>query len=154
MTPNSDFEELLRAFRDCDVKYLIVGGYAVMLYTEPRHTKDLDLWIEASGENSKRVFQALAAFGAPLAGMTAGDFVREGFFYQLGMPPVRVDILMSVDGLSFQEAWPNRQEAVFGQEKAYFISRQDLIKNKLALGRHIDLHDVEQLRKAGGHPGE
>ena len=134
-TPTSDFEELLRTFRSCDVKYLIVGGYAVMLYTEPRYTKDLDLWIEAGEENSGKVFQALAAFGAPLAGMAASDFAREGF-YQLGLPPVRVDILMSVDGLSFGEAWPNRREAMLGQEKAYFISREDLIQNKLAIGRH------------------
>ena len=131
MSPNSDFEELLRTFRNNGVKYLIVGGYALMLYTEPRHTKDLDLWIEASEENAQKVFRALAAFGAPLSGMSAKGFAQEGFFYQLGMPPVRVDILMSIDGLSFSEG------------------RQDLIKNKLATGRHIDLHDVEQLRKAG-----
>lgn len=142
---NSDFEELLKAFNDSDVKYLIVGGYAVMLYSEPRFTKDLDLWVEASEENAKRVYGALAAFGAPLTGLAPKDFASEGFFYQMGMPPARVDVLMSVDGLHFEDAWPNRQEASLGGVRAWFIGRQDLIRNKRAVGRHIDLHDAELL---------
>jgi len=145
--PNSDYKELLSIFRKRQVNYLIVGGYAMMLYTEPRYTKDLDLWVEASEQNAVKVFDALAEFGAPLAGLTCGDFAREGFFYQLGRPPARVDILMSVNGLSFAEAWPNRYESPFGGETAWFIARQDLVKNKLATGRHIDLHDAEQLKK-------
>src|ERR1035438_4983942 len=95
---SSDFEELLRIFNGNEVKYLIVGGHAVMLYTEPRYTKDLDVWIEASEENAARVFMALAEFGAPLTGLKPSDFARQGFFYQLGQPPARVDILMSIDG--------------------------------------------------------
>jgi hypothetical protein len=142
---NSDFEELLKVFNDNGVKYLIVGGHAVMLYTEPRYTKDLDIWIEASEENGANAFRALAKFGAPLAGLTAADFAREGFFYQIGIPPARVDILMSVDGIRFEEAWPNRNESALGGQRAWFISRSDLIKNKQASGRHIDLHDAELL---------
>lgn len=139
---NSDFEELLRLLNEDEVKYLIVGGHAVMLYTEPRYTKDLDVWIEASEENGAKVFRVLAAFGAPLAGLSASDFAREGFFYQLGSPPARVDILMSIDGVQFPEAWANRNQSVVGEQKAWFISRADLIKNKRATGRHIDLHDA------------
>jgi hypothetical protein len=142
---NSNFEELLSHFNARSVKYLIVGGYAVMLYTEPRYTKDLDLWVEASEENAAKVFLALAEFGAPLAGMTAADFAHEGFFYQLGMPPTRVDVLMSIDGVQFDEAWSNRNESVIGAQKAWFISRADLVKNKRASGRHIDLHDADLL---------
>ena len=142
---SSDFEDLLRVFNANGVKYLVVGGHAVMLYTEPRYTKDLDLWIEASDENARKVFEALSGFGAPLSGLSAGDFAREGFFYQIGLPPVRVDILMSIDGLRFEDAWPNRQEAELGHQKAWFISRQDLIRNKRASGGHIDLHDAELL---------
>ena len=143
---NSDFEELLSIFNENEVKYLIVGGHAVMLYTEPRFTKDLDIWIEASAANALRVFRALAQFGAPLSGLCADDFAHEGFFYQVGLPPVRVDILMSIDGVQFAEAWPNRQRSVFGSQQAWFIGREDLLRNKRATGRHIDLHDADQLQ--------
>ena len=100
---NSDFEELLRAFNETGVKYLVIEEYAVMLYSEPRYTKDLDLWVEASQENAEKVFSALAAFGAPLKNLTAEDFSVEGFFYQMGIPPARVDILMSIDGVSLEK---------------------------------------------------
>jgi len=139
---SSDFEELLSIFNDHEVRYLIVGGYAVMLYTEPRYTKDLDLWIETSAENASRVFRALARFGAPLSGLSAADFASEGFFYQLGLPPVRVDILMSIDGVRFADAWPNRHQSAFGTQPAWFIGRADLLRNKRASGRHVDLHDA------------
>jgi hypothetical protein len=142
---NSDFEDLLRTIERYGVKYLVVGGHAVMRYTEPRYTKDLDLWIEASAENSTAVFAALAEFGAPLAGLSPPDFAREGFVYQLGMPPARVDILMSIDGVTFSQAWPNRERAKLGSVDAWFIGRKDLIANKRASGRHIDLHDAESL---------
>jgi hypothetical protein len=139
----------LSTFNDYEVRYLVVGGYAVMLYTEPRFTKDLDLWVEPTIDNAKRVFQALARFGAPLAGVTPADFSQEGLFYQMGRPPVRVDVLTSVTGLRFEEAWLNRVERDFGGVPAPFISRDDLIQSKSALGRSQDLLDVEQLKKAG-----
>ena len=110
---NSDFEELLSLFNDNEVKYLVVGGYAVMLYTEPRYTKDLDVWIEASQENAARVFHALAEFGAPLRGLTPADFAKEGCFYQLGRPPVRVDILMSI------EVWLSKRLGVTGRNRSW-----------------------------------
>jgi hypothetical protein len=142
---NSDFEELLSIFNDHEVKYLIVGGHAVMLYTEPRYTKDLDLWVEASTENAARVWRALAEFGAPLSNLSAEDFAHEGFFYQIGRPPARVDILMSIEGVKFEDAWPNRKQSRLGAQHAWFISREDLLKNKRATGRHIDLHDADLL---------
>jgi hypothetical protein len=142
---HSDFEELLSIFNAHDVKYLVVGGHAVMLYTEPRYTKDLDLWVEASQENARKVFRALAAFGAPLAGLSPDDFAHEEFFYQIGVPPVRVDILMSLTGLTFSDAWPNRTESAIRGQKVWFIGRADLVRNKRACGRHIDLHDAELL---------
>ena len=142
---SSDFEELLRTFSASGVRYLIVGGHAVMLYTEPRYTKDLDVWIDPSPENAAKVFSALAAFGAPLAGLAPDDFARQGFVYQMGVPPLRVDILMSIDGVTFEEAWPNRIESALGAQPAWFIGREDLLRNKRASGRHIDLHDAELL---------
>jgi hypothetical protein len=139
---SSDFEELLRIFNGNEVKYLIVGGYAVILYTEPRYTKDLDVWVLANPENAAKVWKALVEFGAPLTGLRPDDFAHEGFFYQIGQPPVRVDILMSIDGVKFEEAWPKRRESHLGAQPAWFISREDLLKNKRTTGRHIDLHDA------------
>ncbi len=147
MPTNSDFKELLNALNEYEVKYLVIGGYAVMLYTEPRFTKDLDIWVEATQENGRRVYAALARFGAPLAGVTAADFSQQGLFYQMGRPPVRVDILTSVTGMQFEEAWPKRVEKDFGGVRTFFLSREDLIQIKTALGRPQDLLDVEKLKK-------
>ena len=142
---NSDFRDLLKLFNANKVRYLVVGGYAVMKYTEPRYTKDLDIWIEATPNNARAVFKALRKFEAPLAGLTAADFATEGFFYQMGQPPVRVDILMSIQGVQFADAWSNRLvsdlEGVIGN----FLSRSDLIANKRAVGRPQDLVDVNSL---------
>ena len=141
---NQDFKELLKIFNEHEVKYLIVGGYAVMKYSEPRFTKDLDIWIEASPENAENVFQALKSFGSPLEGLTEADFAEAGF-YQMGRPPVRVDILMTIDGVEFQNAWSNRVETDFDGVPAYFIGLSDLIKNKKASGRLQDLADIEKM---------
>jgi predicted nucleotidyltransferase len=145
---NSDFKELLKAFNDCQVKYLMIGGYAVMHYTEPRFTKDLDVWVEATEDNGRRVFRALGQFGAPLADVTPADFSQEGLFYQMGRPPARVDILTSVTGVRFADAWPRRTEVDFGGVGVNLVSRDDLICMKSALGRPRDLMDVEELKKA------
>jgi predicted nucleotidyltransferase len=143
----SEFEEILKTFEEFRVKYLVIGGHAVMFYTEPRYTKDIDLFIEASQENARLVFQALAHFGAPLAGLSERDFAENGA-YQMGLPPFRIDIFMSVSGVEFAAAWPRRVRTRVGGVEANIVSREDLIAMKKALGRHIDLHDVEQLEKS------
>lgn len=145
---SSDFSELLKTFDGYGVRHLIVGGHAMMYYTEPRYTKDLDIWIDAEPGNAVKVFRALAEFGAPLTGMTADDFAQDGIFYQLGRPPLRVDILTSIDGVRFADAWTRREQVVFGDCMVPLISCADLIANKRAVGRHIDLHDVELLEQA------
>ena len=104
---NSDFKDLLKILNDYKVRYLVVGGYAVMAYTEPRYTKDLDIWVEATPKNAKAVYKALREFEAPLANLKEADFATEGFFYQMGRPPARVDILMSIQGVVFADAWPH-----------------------------------------------
>jgi hypothetical protein len=142
-----DFKELLNIFNEHEVKYLIVGGYAVMKYTEPRFTKDLDIWVEASPENGKKVFNSLKSFGAPLEGLTEDHFSESGF-YQMGRPPVRVDILMEIDGVEFGSAWINRTNADFDGVRAYFIGVDELIINKRASGRLQDLVDIEKLEEA------
>jgi hypothetical protein len=115
----------LRVFSQYKVEYLIIGGYAVAFHAEPRFTKDLDILVRASQENARRVFQALRAFGAPLSGLTEKDFEREKYCYQIGAPPVRVDILMSIDGVVFDDAWARRVESTIGDVEAFFMRRLD-----------------------------
>lgn len=142
---SSDFSELLSIFNENQVKYLIIGGYAVSEYAEPRYTKDLDIWVEASTDNGERVFVSLKEFKAPLSGLTAADFASEGCFYQMGRPPVRVDILMSLAGMDFADAWKNRHIVDFFGVQANFISLDDLIESKKLAGRLQDLIDAENL---------
>jgi len=143
-----DLKELLRAFNEHAVKYLIVGGYAFGVHAEPRATKDLDIFIRSDEENSRAIFRALAQYGAPLDDLTPADFM-DGTTFQIGQPPARIDILQRIDGVTFDEAWENRIEGVLdGQLQAAVISRGDLIRNKLASGREQDLLDAKQLRAA------
>jgi hypothetical protein len=142
---NSDFRDLLKLFNAHRVRYLVVGGYAVMKYTEPRYTKDLDVWVEATPKNAKAVFKALRKFEAPLANLHESDFATEGFCYQMGRPPARVDILMSIQGVRFADAWSSRVASDFDGVTGHVISRKDLIANKRALGRPQDLVDVNSL---------
>lgn len=145
MFVNSDFSDLLRLFNDNHVRYLIIGGYAVTQYAEPRFTKDLDLWISTDTSNAGAVYRALRQFGAPLNNLTADDFAEEGYFYQMGVPPLRVDILMGIPGVEFEEAWARRVEVEFDDLSVFFISRQDLITSKRASGRPQDLIDADLL---------
>jgi hypothetical protein len=147
-----DFKELLQSFHAHRVKYLIVGGYAVSFHAQPRVTKDLDLFIQTSGENARAVYAALASFGAPLEGIRVEDFADPSKFIRFGRAPVAIDILSSIDGVNFDEAWSRRVEGVIDEATglvAYFISRDDLIASKLAAGRTRDLADVEEIREAG-----
>jgi hypothetical protein len=145
MLTSRDFSELLSLFIANKVRFLVVGGYAVMKYTEPRYTKDLDLWIAVDTGNATAVFKALKEFGAPLAGLAVHDFQEMDQVYQMGRPPLRVDILMSVDGVEFEAAWTRRAEMNIGGINLPFISREDLIKNKRATARPQDLLDLENL---------
>ena len=145
MFVNSDFSDLLRLFNDKSVRYLVIGGYAVTQYAEPRFTKVLDLWISTDTSNAEAVYAALSQFGAPLTDLTADDFAEEGYFYQVGVPPLRVDILMGIPGVEFEEAWQRRVEVAFVDLPVLFISRQDLITAKRASGRPQDLIDADLL---------
>jgi hypothetical protein len=149
MLRSPDFRELLSILAKHKVRYLVVGGYAVMKYTEPRFTKDLDLWIATDEENAEAIFAALQEFGAPLKDLAPADFTQEGYFYQMGIPPFRLDIMMSIPGVTFEAAWANREEAQVEGLVIPFISKADLIKTKEASGRDQDLIDAKKLRKAG-----
>ena len=150
MFVNSDFSDLLRLFNANHVRYLIIGGYAVVQYAEPRFTKDLDVWISTDRVNASSVYRALKEFGAPLADLTEDDFAEEGYFYQMGVPPVRVDILMGIPGIAFEEAWANRVKVEFDGLPVIFISKADLITSKRASGRPQDLLDADTLSKMSG----
>ena len=145
-----DQREIIAAFNAHGVKYLVIGGHAVSIHADPRGTKDLDVFIKADEENSKAVFAALAAYGAPLGRMTPADFNDEpSSVFQLGVEPDRIDILQGIAGVTFDEAWPSRVETLLDKDTpAHVISREHLIQNKLAAGRHQDLADVEKLRES------
>ena len=143
-----DHRDILSKLNTHGAKYLVIGGHAVSFHAEPRGTKDLDVFIKADEENSKAVFAALADFGAPMRGVTPADFNdRPTRVFQLGVPPARVAILQGIAGVDFDEAWPNRVDGLLDKDTpAHIISREHLIQNKLAVGRHQDLADVEALR--------
>lgn len=153
MFVNSDFSDLLRLFNANQVRYMVIGGYALIQYAEPRYTKDLDIWVSTDATNAQSVYRALRQFGAPLANLTEADFSEEGYFYQMGVAPMRVDILMGIPGIGFEDAWPRRTEVEFDDIMISFISREDLITAKRASGRPQDLLDAEQLELHTGRTG-
>jgi hypothetical protein len=142
---NQDFLDLLRAFIDREVRFLIVGAYALGVHGRPRATGDLDVWVDATPHNAGRIMAALEAFGAPLQQVAADDFSRPGIVLQMGLPPLRIDVLTELSGLTFAEAWSSRVPAAFGPLTVDVIGRDDFIKNKRATGRARDLADVEAL---------
>ena len=148
-----DYKDLLSAFNAHGVRYLIVGGYAVIFHAQPRFTRDIDLFIKADLENAKATYEALAAFGAPLQDIRVEDLAEPKNFFRFGREPRAIDILPSIDGVEFDAAWEKRSEGVVDPQSgltAYFISAPDLVTAKIAAGRLQDLADVEALRTAKG----
>jgi len=143
----SEWTDLLSAFSDEGVEYLIVGALALSRHGVTRATGDLDIWIRASDENADRVFRALARFGAPLAGMNPGDLAQPGVVFQIGVAPLRIDVLTSVTGVEFEEAWNARQSDRMWEVPVSVISREHLIRNKRAVGRPQDLLDADLLEQ-------
>ena len=142
---NRDFSELLSTFVEHEVEFLVVGAHALAAHGHVRATKDLDVWVHASTENAPRVLAALEAFGAPTSRISVEDFETPGIVFQIGVPPVRIDVLTEIDGLAFDEAWPNRVSTTFGAVGVHVLSKADLIRNKRASGRLQDLADIEVL---------
>lgn len=146
MNHHQDFKELLSALSAERADFLIVGAYAVMKYSQPRFTKDLDIWIGASPANAKKVYRALQRFGAPLKNIRVEDLATPGVVFQIGIEPVRIDILTQVDGLDFDDAWKRRVAGTYGSVRVAFLSVNDLIANKRVVGRPQDLLDIEKLQ--------
>ncbi|HXQ74522.1 MAG TPA: hypothetical protein VN844_28720 [Pyrinomonadaceae bacterium] len=146
-----DFKELLLVFNAHNVEYLIVGAHALAAHGHVRATKDLDLWVRPDESNAQRILQALSDFGAPLSDLTVDDLSRKETIFQIGLPPLRIDIVTDIDGVEFEEAWPDRLETLFGGVPAFVISRQHLIRNKKTAARLQDLADVQQLEATEDH---
>ena len=145
LDPN--YSDLLSAFRAHEVKFLVVGAYALGVHGRSRATMDFDVWVEASAMNAARVIAALREFGAPLHGVTEADLSKPGVGLHIGVAPVRVDILTEISGVGFAEAWTRRVAAPFGGQDCFVIGPEDLLANKRAAGRAKDLADVEALEQ-------
>lgn len=145
---NSDFSALLSSLNACRARYLVVGGQAVILYAEPRYTKDLDILVEPTLANARRVHRALERFIGPLEAVAPDTLSRPGLWLKLGRAPVRIDILTSIPRVRFETAWRNRFVTKIGSVSVKFISLHDLIRNKRAVARPQDLMDLEALKLA------
>ncbi len=146
---NSDFKDLLRIFAEHRVEYLIVGAYAVIHYTQPRYTKDIDLWIKPSEENAARVARAFHQFGLPLVEVTQDDFAQEGLQYVVGVSPCQIDFLTSLPGLpDFNSAWETADILTVEEIPIYYLGKTDLIRAKQTAGRPQDLADLDELRRS------
>ncbi|MDI6735532.1 MAG: hypothetical protein QME42_04975 [bacterium] len=132
------------------VKYCIVGAYAVAFYAKPRYTKDIDILVEPTFANGKRIVKALSEFGFQKLGLTPQDFAQAGKIIQLGYEPVRVDIITSIEACSFQEVWAGKQTGNYGEAKVFFIGHKELIKNKQITNRMQDQVDLEILKMRSG----
>ena len=143
-----DYEELLKLFGKHKVKYCIVGAFAVAFYAVPRYTKDMDILVEPSILNAKRILKALIEFGFETLELSVEDFSQEGKIVQLGYEPVRVDIVTSIDGCTFGEVWRKKRKGQYGKENVYFIGLDELIKNKRLLKRKQDEVDIDILLDA------
>lgn len=142
---NPDYRDMLSAFADAEVEYLIIGAYALAVHGHPRATGDIDLWVRPDEENAERVFAALFEFGAPLTQVSKRDFEKPDTVFQIGVSPRRIDILTAIEGVEFEEAWKDRAEVELDGFCLPVISRKHLIANKRALGRAQDRADLERL---------
>ena len=140
-----DFRDLLELFNSHKVKYIIVGGYALAFHGAPRYTGDIDIFVASNAKNAERIFSALKDFGFGSVGLTPADFNKPGQIIQLGVPPVRIDIVTSITGVSWEEAESNQVKGNYGDIRVQYIGREQLIVNKKAVCRKKDLADLEAL---------
>jgi hypothetical protein len=146
---NSDYKDMLQVLLDNGVKFLLVGAYAMGAHGYPRSTGDIDIWVEPSPDNSRRVYLALAQFGAPLGEVDEATFVKPDVVFQIGVAPRRIDIMSSVSGVEFDEAYRHRQTVEIEGMPIPILSYDDLVRNKRATGRDKDRLDADRLEKQG-----
>lgn len=147
MQLNSDFSDLLRALLSDGVEFLVVGAHALSVHDRARATKDLDIWIRTSDDNARRVWSALSSFGAPLDRLTLADLTDEETVFQIGVAPIRIDLLTSISGVTFDEAWPARVEVERNGIMIPFIGVEAFLRNKDASGRDQDRLDAARVRR-------
>ncbi len=143
---SKDFKEFVALLKEHDAQYMIVGGYAVGVHGYPRYTGDLDIWLNPTLDNAERVLRAITDFGFGSFNLTTADLTKEDNVIQFGQPPLRIDLLTSIDGVGFAECYANRKEVTFDGLSMNFIGYYDLVTNKQASGRHRDLDDLENMR--------
>lgn len=148
MKISSDYSDLLRLFDDCGVRYLIVGSYAVMKYTEPMWSKDIDLWVDPTAENAQRVLNALQSFGAPTGALSVADLTNPTTVFQIGVEGNRIDIMVGVPGLDFQVAWNRRDTFLLNSGGNPVLSIEDTLAAAKAANRPKDRVRIRALKKA------
>jgi predicted nucleotidyltransferase len=144
---NRDFEEMLRALSDAAADFMVIGAHAVAVYARPRATGDLDIWVRPTPANAERVWTALVAFGAPLDRLTRQDLVADDLVFQVGLAPNRIDLLTTIGGVEFDEAWGRRNTIELWGLAVPVIGREDLIRSKRAAGRERDVADVAEIER-------
>jgi hypothetical protein len=145
MEAQKDFKELLELFNGHKVEYMIVGAYALAYYGAPRFTADIDIFVLPSSENAKKILSALSDFGFSALNLTTEDFQNPSSVVQLGVPPVRIDIITSLTGVAWEDADKGKQEGLYGDVPVHFLGKEQYIANKRAIGRKKDLADLESL---------
>ncbi len=145
MEIQQDFKELLGLFNANKVEYIIVGGYALAFHGAPRYTGDIDIFVKPDDKNAAHIMSSLKEFGFGSVGLTAKDFEKPGQVVQLGVPPVRIDIITSISGVSWDEAFSHRIPGNYGDVQVHYIGYEQFIVNKRAIGRKKDLADLEAL---------
>lgn len=143
---NKDFKEFIELLQSNSVEFLVVGAHALAVHGRPRYTGDIDIWVRPEPSNFARLIRALDAFGFAALGVSAEDFMAPQAMVQLGYPPARIDLLTSIDGVTFEDCFAHRLDVMIAGTLLPVISIDDLIRNKLAAGRAKDLVDVESLR--------
>lgn len=147
MELNPDFKEFLQSLNENDVRYLVVGGYAVAFHGHPRYTKDIDIWIDLDEQNAQKVVKALVDFGFSSLNLTPADFLEPDNVIQLGYPPRRIDLLIGLEGAAFDECYSARLEEEMEGIRVCFIDRENLARLKRAAGRPQDLADLDNLTR-------
>ncbi len=146
MEASKDFEKFFGLLNSNNVRYLVVGGYAFAIHAKPRFTGDMDIFIGSEKGNAEKILKVLEQFGFGGVGITIDDLTKPDQVIQLGYPPLRIDLLTSISGVTFREAYDDKVVGKYGEQTVYFIGRKDLIKNKKATGRKRDLLDLEDLQ--------
>src|SRR5437868_130095 len=144
---NPDFKDMLSCLKDAEVEFVIVGAYALAAHGFPRATGDIDIWVRNSSDNAQKIMAALVKFGAPISNLSEKDFTSPDMVVQIGVEPCRIDLLTSISGVEFDEAWGNKVGITIDDLEIYVLSKADLLKNKSATGRDKDQGDISWLEK-------